>query len=103
MAAQPSLPPRKLSWESSYLAAVLETDDSRLLERIKVAEAELMSRTSTITSDEKDQDERVAILDALHGLAALKRERLARKGPEQFSAIKVSPPSGFSGDPPESS
>jgi hypothetical protein len=103
MAAQPSLPPRKFSWESSYLAAVLETDDSRLRERINVAEAQLMSRTSTITSDENDQDERVAIMDALRGLAALKGERLAKEVSEQFSAIKVPRAGGFSQDPPASS
>jgi hypothetical protein len=103
MASQPSLPPRKFPWETFYLAAVLETDDSRLQERINVAEAELMSRTSTITSDEKDQDERVGILDALHGLAALKRERLARKAPQQSSAIEIPRSSGFSQDPPASS
>ena len=100
MAAQPSLPPLKFSWESSYLSAVLETDDSRLQERINVAEAQLLSRTSTITSDEKDQDERVAILDALHGLAMLKGERLVS---EQFNPIKGPHPSGFSQDPPASS
>ena len=100
MAAQPSLPPLKSSWESSYLSAVLETDDSRLQERINVAEAQLLSRTSTITSDEKDQDERVAILDALHGLAMLKGKRLVS---EQFNPIKGPHPSGFSEDPPASS
>jgi len=100
MAAQPSLPPFKFSWETSYLAAVLETDDSRLQERINVAEAQLLSRTSTITSDEKDQYERVAILDALHGLAMLKGERLVS---EQFNPIKGPHPSGFSQDPPASS
>ena len=100
MAAQPSLPPFKFSWETSYLAAVLETDDSRLQERINVAEAQLLSRTSTITSDEKDQYERVAILDALHGLAMLKGERLVS---EQFNPIKGPHPSGFSEDPPASS
>ena len=88
MAAQPSLPPLKFSWESSYLSAV------------NVAEAQLLSRTSTITSDEKDQDERVAILDALHGLAMLKGERLVS---EQFNPIKGPHPSGFSEDPPASS
>jgi len=103
MAAQPSLPPLKSSWESSYLSAVLETDDSRLQERINVAEAQLLSRTSTITSDEKDQYERVAILDALHGLAMLKGERLREKVSEQFSAFEVPHPSGFSEDPPASS
>ena len=103
MAAQPSLPPLKSSWESSYLSAVLETDDSRLQERINVAEAQLLSRTSTITSDEKDQYERVAILDALHGLAMLKGERLREKVSEQFNPIKGPHPSGFSQDPPASS
>ena len=97
MAAQPSLPPLKFSWESSYLSAVLETDDSRLQERINVAEAQLLSRTSTITSDEKDQYERVAILDALHGLAMLKGERLVS---EQFNPTKGPHPSGFSEDAP---
>jgi len=91
MAAQPSLPPLKFSWESSYLSAV------------NVAEAQLLSRTSTITSDEKDQDERVAILDALHGLAMLKGERLREKVSEQFNPIKGPHPSGFSEDPPASS
>jgi hypothetical protein len=103
MAAQPSLPPLKFPWESSYLAAVLETNDSRLQERINFAEAQLMSRMSTITSDENDQGERVAIIDALHGLAMLKRERLGEKVPEQFSAIEVPRPSRLSEDPPASS
>lgn len=103
MAAQPSLPPRKFSWESSYLAAVLEADNSRLPERIRLAEEQITSRMSTVTTSEKDEDERVAISEALYGLAALKRERLGDKVSEQFSAIEGPPAGGFSEDPPASS
>ena len=102
MGAQPSLPPLKFPWQTSYLAAVLETDNSRLTERIRLAEEQITSRMSTVTTDERDEDERVAINDALRGLTVLKRERLAEKVSEQFGVIKGPNAGGFSEDPPAS-
>jgi hypothetical protein len=65
----PSLPPLKFPWQPSYSAAALETDNSRLTEPIRLAEEQITSRMSTVTTDQRDEDERVAINDALCGLA----------------------------------
>lgn len=60
-------------WQNSYLAAVLETDDSLLPERIKTAEAVLQQRIAEL---EAGGPKRVEAEYALVTLTILRRERL---------------------------
>jgi hypothetical protein len=62
--------------EGVYEAAVLEANDSRLEERIGVAEEALMARLLDLTDGQKHAVELRAVEDALKSLRGLKRERL---------------------------
>ena len=65
----------KYSWEEIYEAAVLETDFSRLPERIKAAQAAIDSRMKQMQGDHDGTPaERAAIQGALTGIRILKRE-----------------------------
>lgn len=67
---------RKYSWEADYIAAVLETDDARLAERINKANAALATRLNELASDHGGtSDEQVALTGALNGLLVLMKER----------------------------
>jgi len=66
---------KRYSWEGIYEAAVLETDFSRLPERIKAAQAAIDSRMREIQADHNGTSaERAAIQSALAGIRILKRE-----------------------------
>jgi hypothetical protein len=78
MSAQPSSATFKFPWEAAYLAAILETDESRLQARINVSEEQILARRYFLTKCEDYDAEKLAIQDALRALAVLKRERLAQ-------------------------
>ena len=62
-------------WFEFYKAAVLETDWSKLAERIRVAESALHERQRVLSADHGGTpEERRAIADALTGLAVLRKE-----------------------------
>ena len=63
-------------WETLYVAAVLETDNTRLGDRIRKVEKELKSRLSVLTIGPAHAAERKAVQDTLRALAVLKAERL---------------------------
>jgi hypothetical protein len=63
-------------WEELYLAAVLETDNSQLKQRISVAVTALLKRFGELSSEREDEAELRAVEDALGGMSKLKRERL---------------------------
>jgi hypothetical protein len=60
-------------WQEPYLEALMETDDRKLVERVKLAESAILMRLRAIQSD-SDMTEKQAIEDALSGLSVLKRE-----------------------------
>jgi hypothetical protein len=60
-------------WQEPYLEALMETDDRKLVERVKLAESAILMRLRTIQSDSNMVVEKQAIEDALNGLTVLKR------------------------------
>ena len=56
-------------WETIYVAAVLETDNTRLGDRIRKVEKELKSRLSVLTIGPAHAAERKAVQDTLRALA----------------------------------
>jgi hypothetical protein len=62
------------SWEEIYMAAVLETDSTRLPELIQVAAGVLLDRLLVLTGSRGNENEVGAVEDALGSLAVLKRE-----------------------------
>jgi hypothetical protein len=63
------------SWEEIYMAALLETDTSRLPDLIKVAAGTLLDRLLVLTASRGNESEVGAVEDALGSLAVLKREK----------------------------
>jgi hypothetical protein len=62
-------------WVESYNAAVIETDDKKLRERIQVAKGAIDTRLQELQMDHGGTpEERQAITDALAGLNVLRRE-----------------------------
>ena len=67
----------RFPWERDYRAAALETDDTRLPDRILSAEKTLMARFLELTNRAEDELEIEAVEHALKVIHLLKRERLA--------------------------
>lgn len=64
-------------WQNVYLAAVLETDNSRLVQRIAEARNAIEGRMTELEQDHLGTiEERAAIADALNGLKILRKERI---------------------------
>ena len=62
-------------WARSYEAAILETDRSKLAERIQIAEEAISARERELDGNRVgSQEERSAIRDALSGLRVLRDE-----------------------------
>jgi hypothetical protein len=62
-------------WEKLYQAAILETDWSRIEERIEAADFALDARLQELSSNHGvTPEEKQRIEDALSGLSALRRE-----------------------------
>jgi hypothetical protein len=62
-------------WEESYEAAILETDDKKLPNRLQAAKAAIDNRLHELQFDHGGTpEERQAITDALGGLNVLRRE-----------------------------
>jgi hypothetical protein len=62
-------------WEESYQAAILETDDKKLQNRIQAAKAAIDNRLHDLQADHGGTpEERQAITDALGGLNVRRRE-----------------------------
>jgi len=66
-------------WEGLYNAAVLETDWSRIEERIETAEAAIKERFQALSLDQSGTPENEAIAAAISGLQALRRDVAAWK------------------------
>ena len=76
MAHQSEPLPLLHDWEPLYIAAVLETDNTRLGDRIREVEKELKLRLSVLTIGPAHAAEGKAVQDTLRALAVLKAERL---------------------------
>lgn len=64
-------------WFDSYKAAVLETDWTRLIERIQSAEMDIHERQRVLSLDHGGTpEERRAIADALNGMTTLRVDAL---------------------------
>jgi hypothetical protein len=62
-------------WEESYQAAILETDDKKLPNRLQAAKAAIDNRIHELQADHGGTPEEwQAITDALGGLNVLRRE-----------------------------
>jgi hypothetical protein len=62
-------------WEESYNAAVLETDDTKMPNRLRAAKGAIDTRLQELQMDHGGTpEERLAITDALAGLYVLRRE-----------------------------
>ena len=79
MAIQPSSESEPYSWEEVYKAAVLETDNAQLEQRIEVAEGALLTRWLELTNRHERRMEIQAMVNANLALRDLKRERLRKR------------------------
>ena len=61
-------------WRSLYEAAILETDDVKLLERINAAEAAIRLRLESRDGRPRDEEAQ-ALEDAINNLRMLRNER----------------------------
>jgi hypothetical protein len=67
-------------WDESYKAAVLETDDNKLPDRIRAAKGAIDTCLHELQMDHGGTpEERQAITDALGGLQVLRRELERRR------------------------
>jgi len=73
MAGAPEIRLRYPEWQVEYTEALLETDPSKLLERLKAAEAAISKRLEFLAG-ESDHWEGRAIQNALHTLQMLKQQ-----------------------------
>lgn len=63
------------AWNEPYLAAILETDDAKLPNRLETAKAAIDARLHELQSDHGGAPEEwQALSDALAGLTVLRRE-----------------------------
>lgn len=62
-------------WEGIYEAAILETDNGKLAQRVRAAKAAIDARLQVLQLDHGGTpEERQAIADALAGLSILRRD-----------------------------
>jgi hypothetical protein len=62
-------------WHEAYRAAILETDWTKMQERLQAAEREILERQRVLSLDHGGTpEERQAITGAMHGITHLKTE-----------------------------
>ena len=63
------------SWHESYMAAVIETDGTKMQARVQAAESAINERQRILSEDHGGTpEERQAIADVLNGMRVLRRE-----------------------------
>jgi hypothetical protein len=68
-------------WQSSVMKAILETDWTKMKDRVQVAESEVLSRVIEIVREQGGtREEREALLSALEGVDALRRDLVYWEG-----------------------
>jgi hypothetical protein len=67
--------PTSYSWQESYQAALLETDWTKMQERVQTAESEIHKRRLVLSQDHGGTDEeRAALVNAMSGLRVLQNQ-----------------------------
>ena len=65
--------PTSCSWQEAYQAALLETDWTKMQERVQTAESAIHQRRLVLSQDHGGTDEeRVALVNAMSGLGVLR-------------------------------
>jgi len=64
--------PKRIDWRSLYRAAILETNNSALPERVSEAEKAVIARGREIFYDHATGEEKEALEDALYALRAFR-------------------------------
>jgi hypothetical protein len=65
-------------WQTSYRAALLETDWTKMVELVQKAESDIHKRRLELTQDHNGtQEEREAVVNALNGLRVLRMDAAA--------------------------
>jgi hypothetical protein len=59
-------------WQTQYEAALLQSDDGKLPKCVAAAETAILSRLHALVGKAGQEQERIAISDALHALRYLK-------------------------------
>ena len=71
--------PTSHSWQDSYRAVLLETDWTKMQERIQTAESEIHNRRLMLVQDHGGtSEEREALVSALTGLGVLRMDAASR-------------------------
>jgi hypothetical protein len=71
--------PTSYSWQESYQAALLETDWTKMQERVQTAESEIHHRRLVLSQDHGGTDEeRAALVNAMSGLGVLRMNVASR-------------------------
>lgn len=66
------------SWLDSYKAALLETDWTKMVERVQTAETEIHKRRLVLSQDHGGtEEERKALVNAMNGLRVLRMDAAA--------------------------
>jgi len=65
-------------WEAKYLAAILETDDTKLPERVADANSAISARLEIMKKESSTAEEQQAISKALGSLKRVIQERLGK-------------------------
>ena len=67
--------PTSYGWQESYQAALLETDWTKMQERVQTAESEIHKRRLELSQDHNGtQEERNALVNAMNGLRILRTD-----------------------------
>jgi hypothetical protein len=68
--------PSASDWQTLYLAAMMETDNTKLFPKLNEAEAAIFNRLQALSTAKNCQEERTALDDAIRSLRVLKRDQL---------------------------
>ena len=81
--------PTDYSWQESYMKAFLESDWTKMEEKIQAAESEIRERQRLFAEDHGGTaEERQAIADAINGLRVLRSEaRQERKRSDELDGL----------------
>jgi hypothetical protein len=63
-------------WQTAYLAAISELDDTKLAARAMDAEEAIFRRFQALGTSSDHHEERLALEDAIRGLRVLRRDKL---------------------------
>jgi len=73
-------PDPRFPWEAAYRAAILETDNSHLADRIREAEEIITRRLRNLPKLQENEEERELAVRVLRNLTVLRQERLMPPG-----------------------